>query len=191
MAVGTLASRATGFLRTAVVAAVLGVASVADAFNLANTAPNIVYELLLGGVLTSVVVPLLVRAAQSDGDDGQAYAQRLLTLVVLVLGGASVLLVVAAPLVVDLYGDELPPQARDLAVVFARFLLPQVLFYGAGAVMGAYLNTRGRFGPPMWAPVLNNLVVIATGVVFALMPGPDGPSPTRSPTRRSRARRSA
>jgi len=177
MAVGTLASRATGFLRTAVVAAVLGVASVADAFNLANTAPNIVYELLLGGVLTSVVVPLLVRAAKEDGDDGRAYASRLLTLVVLALGGASVLLVVAAPLVVDLYGDQLSPGARDLAVVFARFLLPQVLFYGAGAVMGAYLNTRGRFGPPMWAPVLNNLVVIATGVVFALMPGPDGPEP--------------
>jgi putative peptidoglycan lipid II flippase len=177
MALGTIASRGTGFVRTAVVGAVLGVAAVGDAFNLANTAPNIVYELLLGGVLTSVVVPLLVRAAKDDGDDGQAYAQRLLTLVVLVLGGASVLLVLAAPLVVDLYGGGLPPQARDLAVVFARFLLPQVLFYGAGAVMGAYLNTRGRFGPPMWAPVLNNLVVIATGVAFALLPGPQRPEP--------------
>ena len=177
MALGTLASRGTGFLRTAVVGAVLGVAAVGDAFNLANTAPNIVYELLLGGVLTSVVVPLLVRAARDDGDDGAAYAQRLLTLVVVVLGTASLLLVLAAPLVVDLYGGDLSPQARDLAVVFARFLLPQVLFYGAGAVMGAYLNTRGRFGPPMWAPVLNNLVVIATGVAFALMPGPDRPEP--------------
>ncbi len=177
MALGTVASRATGFLRTVVVASVLGVALVGDAFNLANTAPNIVYELLLGGVLTSVVVPLLVRAAKEDGDDGEAYAQRLLTLVVLALAAASVLLVLAAPAVVDLYGDKLTPEARDLAVVFARFLLPQVLFYGAGAVMGAYLNTRGRFGPPMWAPVLNNLVVIATGVVFFLMPGPDRVEP--------------
>ena len=177
MAVGTIASRGTGFLRTAVVGAVLGVAQVGDAFNLANTTPNIVYELLLGGVLTSVVVPLLVRAAKEGDDHGEAYAQRLLTLVVLVLGGASVVLVLAAPVVVDLYGDDLSPEARDLAVVFARFLLPQVLFYGAGAVMGAYLNTRGRFGPPMWAPVLNNLVVIATGVIFALLPGPDRPEP--------------
>jgi putative peptidoglycan lipid II flippase len=164
---------------------VLGVASVADAFNLANTAPNIVYELLLGGVLTSVVVPLLVRAAKEDGDDGQAYAQRLLTLVVLGprrrVGPAGRRGAAGR----RLYGDELDPAARDLAVVFARFLLPQVLFYGAGAVMGAYLNTRGRFGPPMWAPVLNNLVVIATGVVFWLMPGPTARSPTRSPTRRS------
>ena len=173
MAVGTLASRATGFLRTVVIAGVLGVAAVGDAFNLANTSPNIVYELLLGGVLTSVVVPLLVRAAKEDGDDGAAYAQRLLTLVVLVLGSASVLLVLAAPLVVDLYGSRLAPESYDLAVVFARFLLPQVLFYGVGAVLGAYLNTRGRFGPPMWAPVLNNLVVVATGIVFLLMPGPD------------------
>ena len=177
MAVGTIASRGTGFLRTAVIGAVLGVSAVGDSFNLANTAPNLVYELLLGGVLTSVLVPLLVRAARDDGDRGEAYAQRLLTLVVLVLGGASVLLVLGAPLVVDLYGGDLSPEARDLAVVLARFLLPQVLFYGAGAVMGAYLNTQGRFGPPMWAPVLNNLVVIATGVVFALLPGPDRPEP--------------
>ena len=177
MAVGTLASRSTGFLRTVVIAGVLGVAAVGDAFSLANTSPNIVYELLLGGVLTSVVVPLLVRAAKEDGDDGAAYAQRLLTLVVLALGAASVLLVLAAPLLVDLYGSRLTPEAYDLAVVFARFLLPQVLFYGVGAVLGAYLNTRGRFGPPMWAPVLNNLVVIVTGVVFLLMPGPDRVEP--------------
>ncbi len=173
MALGTIASRATGFLRTAVVAAVLGVGAVGDAFNLANTAPNIVYELLLGGVLSSVVVPLLVRAAREDRDEGQAYANRLLTLTVLVLGTASVLLVLFAPALVALYAAPgTPEEARDLAVVLARFLLPQVLFYGAGAVMGAYLNTQGRFGPPMWAPVLNNVVVVVTGLVFLLLPGP-------------------
>ena len=172
MAVGTAASRLTGFLRTAVIGAVLGVQGLALAYNVANTAPNIVYELLLGGVLTAVVVPLLVRAAKDDPDGGTAYAQRLLTLVVLALGGAAVLLVVAAPLVVDLYLPDSVPQAeRDLAVVFARYFLPQVLFYGAGAVMGAALNTRGRFGPPMWAPVLNNLVVIVTGLTYLLLPG--------------------
>jgi len=173
MAVGTLASRGSGFLRTFVVATVLGVQSVGAAFNVANTAPNVVYELLLGGVLSSVVVPLLVRAAKADPDGGQAYAQRLLSLTVLVLGAASVLLVLFAPLIVGIYLDGDADRAtRDLAVVFARFFLPQVLFYGAGAVMGAYLNTHGRFGPPMWAPVLNNLVVIVTGLVFLLLPGP-------------------
>jgi putative peptidoglycan lipid II flippase len=171
MALGTVASRATGFLRTAVLVAVLGIEGVPLAFNVANTAPNIVYELLLGGILTSTVVPLLVRA-EKDGY-GEAYAQRLLTLVVLVLGATSVLLVVLAPQVVDLYlSGSVSPQTRDLAVTFARFFLPQVLFYGVGALLGAWLNTHGRFGPPMWAPVLNNAVVIATLVLFTLLPGP-------------------
>ena len=171
MAVGTIASRGTGLLRNVVLAAVLGVQTVGTAFTVANTAPNIVYELLLGGVLTSVIVPLLVRAAKEDGDDGQAYAQRLLTLVVVVLGSASVLLVLAAPWIVDLYADDLSPEGRELATVFARYFLPQVLFYGIGAVFGAVLNTRGRFAPPMWAPVLNNLVVIATGLAFLAVRG--------------------
>ena len=171
MAVGTVASRATGFLRTAVLAAVLGVASVGDAFNVANTAPNIVYELLLGGVLTSVVVPLLVRACREGTEQGQAYAQRLLTLTLLVLGGAVLVLVLAAPLVVGIYLPRGTP-TYDLAVLLARFFLPQVLFYGLGAVMGAWLNTQGRFGAPMWAPVLNNVVVIVTGLLFLLVPGP-------------------
>ena len=175
MAVGTAVSRLTGFLRTAVLASALGVTGLGTAYNVANTAPNIVYELLLGGILTAVVVPLLVRAAKDDPDGGTAYAQRLLTLVVLVLGAAAVLLVLAAPLVVDLYLDaDVPDDVRDLAVLFARYFLPQVLFYGAGAVMGAILNTRGRFGPPMWAPVLNNVVVIVTGLLFLWAATTDG-----------------
>ena len=171
MALGTIASRGTGFLRTAVLASVLGVEGVAAAYNVANTTPNIVYELLLGGVLTSVVVPLLVRAAKSDEDGGAAYAQRLLTLTVLVLGGAAILLVLAAPLLIDLYAGDLDPESRELAIVLARFFLPQVLFYGAGAVLGAILNVRGSYAPPMWAPVLNNLVVIGTGLAFLVVRG--------------------
>ena len=171
MALGTVASRATGFLRTALLAAVLGVKSVALAFNVANTAPNIVYELLLGGILTSVVVPLVVRADKEGV--GEELVQRLLTLTVLVLGAASLLLVLFAPLIVDVYlNQSVDEQTRHLAVVFARFFLPQILFYGLGAVLGAYLNTHGRFGPPMWAPVLNNVVVIVTLALFALLPGP-------------------
>ncbi len=179
MAVGTVASRATGFLRTAALAAVLGVGAVGGAYNLANTTPNIVYELLLGGILTSTVVPLLVRAAKDDREEGDAYAQRLLTLVLLVLGGTTLLLVVFAPLLVDLYANDLSPDDRRLAVVLCRFFLPQVVFYAAGAVLGAVLNTRGRFAVPMWAPVLNNLVVVVACGVFLLLPGV---SPLRSGT---------
>lgn len=181
MAVGTLASRGTGFVRTAALAAALGAHGASIAYNLANTAPNTVYDLLLGGVLTSVVVPLLVRAAKQDGDGGAAYAQRLLSLTVLALGAASVLLVVLAPQIVDLYlAPGAPAGTRELAVAFARFFLPQVLVYGAGAVLGGILNTRGSFAAPMWAPVLNNVVVIGTAAVFLLLPATT--DPTRSLT---------
>ncbi|HLZ36856.1 MAG TPA: murein biosynthesis integral membrane protein MurJ [Mycobacteriales bacterium] len=176
MALGTIASRATGFLRTAVIAAALGGKLVADAYNVANTTPNIVYELLLGGVLTSVVVPLLVTARRRDPDGGEAYAQRLLTVVVVVLGGLSLVAVPAAPLVVDLYGSWASPDQQALAVTFARFFLPQIVFYGIGALIGGILNSRDRFAAPMWAPVLNNLVVIVTALLFLAVVVPD-PTP--------------
>ena len=173
MALGTLASRLTGFVRTLVIGVAIGV-TVGDAYNAANTIPNIIYELLLGGVLTSVVVPLLVARAGSDPDGGEAYAQRLLTLVVVVLGGASLLAVVLAPWIIHLYIGQGPRiSARgQLATLFARFFLPQILFYGIGALLGAILNARGSFARPMWAPVLNNVVVIATGLLFMAVTSP-------------------
>ena len=79
MAVATLVSRLTGFLRTLALAATIGLQLVGSAFQIANTLPNIIFELLLGGVLTSVVIPVLVRAAKEDGDGGDAFAQKLLS----------------------------------------------------------------------------------------------------------------
>jgi putative peptidoglycan lipid II flippase len=168
MAVGTLASRGTGFLRTVVIAAAMGLL-VGDSYNVANTIPNIVYDLLLGGILTSVVVPLLVEAAKAGTESGEAYAQRLLTIVVTVLAVVSIVGVLLAPEIVSLYGQRLQPAQQDLATTFARFFLPQVLFYGVGAVFGAILNTRDSFVAPMWAPVLNNVVVIVTGAAFLVI----------------------
>lgn len=175
MALGTVASRGTGFLRTLVLAAALGPGLLGDAYTVANTTPNIFYDLLLGGILTSVVVPLLVQATR-DGD-GEAYAQRLLSLVGVVLGAVTVVAVLAAPLVVALYGQGFTGAQRDLAVLFTRFFLPQIFFYGVGAVIGAILNTRGSFGAPMWAPVLNNAVVIVTGLLFIFV----APAASRTP----------
>jgi putative peptidoglycan lipid II flippase len=168
MALGTLASRLTGFLRTVVVAAALG-RYLGDSYNVANTIPNILYDLLLGGVLSSVVIPLLVGAAHDGDDDGEAYAQRLVTMTLVVLTVVAALGVAFAPQVVDVYAHGLHPGQRELATTFARFFLPQVVFYGLGAVFGAILNTRGSFAPPMWAPVLNNLVVIASGALFIVL----------------------
>ncbi|MDX6286157.1 MAG: putative peptidoglycan lipid flippase [Frankiales bacterium] len=166
MAIGTIASRATGFLRTAVIAAAIGPALLGDAYNIANTTPNILYELLLGGVLTSVVVPLLVQAARHDSDGGDAYASRLLSVVAVVLAIAAAVAAFFGPQLVNLYGNWVTSDERHLAGLFSRYFLPQIFFYGVGATIGAILNARGRFAAPMWTPVLNNLVVIVTGLWF-------------------------
>ncbi|MGY1803240.1 murein biosynthesis integral membrane protein MurJ [Blastococcus sp. SYSU D00922] len=172
MAVATLVSRITGLLRTMVLAAALGVGLVNDAYNTANTLPNIVYELLLGGVLTSVVVPLLVHAQERDRDGGVGYAQRLMTLATAGLVVVTGIAVLAAPLLTALYGISDNPDQVELANWLARILLVEIVFYGIGALAQAILNSRGVFGPPAWAPVLNNVVVIATGGLFIAASGP-------------------
>ncbi len=162
MMLGSLASRATGFVRGAVVVAALGTALLGDAYNVANTVPNIVYILLIGGALNSVFVPELVRAAKEHADGGVAYTDRLLCLTALT--AITTFAVVAAPWVVSAYTDYAGSQ-RDLTVALARYCLPQILFYGVFTVLGQVLNARDRFGAMMWTPVLNNVTVIA---VFGL-----------------------
>ncbi|MDQ1485232.1 MAG: putative peptidoglycan lipid flippase, partial [Actinomycetota bacterium] len=137
MALGTIASRGTGFVRTAVIAAALGTAELGDAYNVPNTVPNAIYDLLLGGILTSVVVPLLVNAVKDDAEAGEAYAQRLLTAVAVLLGVCTIVAVLAAPVIVDLYARRLTGPQRDLAITFARYFLPQIFFYGLSATIGA------------------------------------------------------
>ncbi|MGN6474436.1 MAG: lipid II flippase MurJ, partial [Mycobacteriales bacterium] len=169
MAVGTLASRGTGFIRTVVIAYALGVGGVNNAYTVANTVPNALYDLLLGGILSALVVPLLVQAAHDEDDDGEAYAQRLVTIVAVVLTVVAVIAVLIAPWVVSVYAHNAQPAQKALAATFARYFLPQLLFYGLGAILGAILNIRGSFTAPMWAPVLNNLVVIGSGIAFAVI----------------------
>lgn len=177
IAIGTVASRATGFLRTAVLAFALGTHALGDAYNTANTIPNIVYDLLLGGLLTSVVVPLLVRARSGDPDGGHGYEQRVVTLVVVALFGVTVAAVLSAGPLISLYGAAFTPAQHDLAVTLARFFLPQVFFYGVGAMAAAVLNTRGHFAASAWTPALNNVVVIGVGVIFlAVTQGDVGPA---------------
>ncbi|MCZ2815449.1 murein biosynthesis integral membrane protein MurJ [Modestobacter sp. VKM Ac-2984] len=177
MAVASLVSRLTGFLRTMVLTAALGFGLVGDAYAVANLLPNIVYELLLGGVLTSVVVPLLVRAQERDADGGVRYTQRLLTLATVGLAALTVAAVLAAPALTWLMGIREDPEQVELANWLARILLVEIVFYGVGALATAVLNARQVFGPPAWAPVLNNVVVIATGAVFLLAAGPGDLTP--------------
>jgi putative peptidoglycan lipid II flippase len=166
MAVGTLASRGTGFLRTLMLVYALGVSGVANAYNNANTLPNAVYDLLLGGILTSVVVPLLVSAAKRDSDGGEAYDQRMFTLATSALLGLTVLATLAAGLLVDLYAHAITGAEHHLMVIFAYFFIPQIFFYGVSSLAGGILNARGHFAAPMWTPVINNVVVIGVLLLF-------------------------
>ncbi len=179
MAIGTLVSRATGFLRTLVLVYAMGTVALGNAYNNANTLPNTVYYLMLGGIFTAVVVPLLVRAGQRDPDRGEAYTQRMFTLGTLALFGVTVVAttLLAAPLV-DLYAPTIhgPPGSplaaeHHLMVVWAYFFIPQIFFYGMSSLIGAILNTRGRFAAPMWTPVINNLVVIVIGGLYVVTVG--------------------
>ncbi|MFG1778865.1 murein biosynthesis integral membrane protein MurJ [Micromonospora sp. NPDC049048] len=174
MAIGSLVSRGTGFLRNLVIAAALGGALVGDAYTTAQILPGMVYEFLLGGVLTSVLIPVLVRRRKSDADGGQAYAQRLLTLAVLALGVAALLAVGFASTLTWLYGSgESTDGYSGLVTALARLMLPMIFFSGLSALISAVLNTRGHFAAPMWAPILNNLVVIATAGLYIAIFGAD------------------
>ncbi|GII22289.1 murein biosynthesis integral membrane protein MurJ [Planosporangium mesophilum] len=183
MAALSVVSRVTGFLRTATIGAAIGSAALADDYNLANNLPNMVYELLLGGVLASVVVPLLVRARTNDPDRGEAYAQRLLTLATVFLAVATVAAVAAAPLLTRLMANADTPAAdRDLITILGYLLLPEIFFYGVAALLAAILNTRGHFAAPMWTPILNNIVVIATAALYMLLPSTGNSAATISTT---------
>ena len=172
MASGTIVSRITGVLRDIAAAAALGFYLVSDAFSLGNSLPTIVYILIIGGALNAVFIPQLVRRMSEDEDQGKAYADRLITLIVSVLLLLSIVAVLAAPLIVDLYTPaDYPTNEFDLAVAFARLCLPQVLFYGIYSILGQVLNARGRFGAPMFAPIANNVIAIATFLLFIAVAG--------------------
>ncbi|MFJ8659135.1 murein biosynthesis integral membrane protein MurJ [Streptomyces sp. NPDC093795] len=168
MAAGSLVSRATGFVRAAVVAAALGAGYVADGYAVGNSVPTIVYTLLLGGALNAVFVPELVKAAKEHADGGVAYTDRLLTLCALALTVITAGAVLASPQIVDTYTDY-TGERREMTVAFARACLPQIFFLGLFTLLGQVLNARGRFGAMMWTPVLNNVVVVAVFGLFLVV----------------------
>jgi putative peptidoglycan lipid II flippase len=181
MTVGTTLSRFTGFLRIAAQTAALGVtvSALADTYNVANTTPNIIYELALGGILTSVFVPLFVDWTQEHGRDASwEVADRVLTVALVGLSAIAILGAIFAPWIIRAYnlaspiGGETRVQEIELGTYFLRWFMPQIVFYGIGAVAGGLLNANRRFAAPMFAPILNNLVVIATfGTYYWLLHG--------------------
>ena len=168
VAVGTMLSRITGFARIAALAYALGVTTLAGTYSYANETPNIVYELLLGGVLTATLVPLFVRHHEERDDDA---ASAIFTVAILVLLAVTVVGVLLAPVIVRLYTLNVHArnlaEQRELATQLLRLFMPQMLFYGIVTLATAMLNARRRFLAAAFAPVLNNLVVI---VVFLALP---------------------
>lgn len=176
MAAGTIVSRLLGFVRSVVLVSTVGVTAsgAADAFALANQLPNNVYVLVAGGVLNAVLVPQLVRAGVHL-DSGRVYVNRLLTLSLLLLAGITLLATLLAPLIVLVYAGASADATGDviaLAIAFAYWCLPQIFFYGLYTLLSEVLNARSAFGPPMWAPVINNVVAITGLIVFLVTFGP-------------------
>ena len=161
MAVGTIVSRITGLLRGLLLVAVLGTTLLGDTFNVANTMPNILYNLILGGALTAVFVPQIVRSTK-EADGGSAFISRLITVTSVFLAGFVVIAVLFAPIFVRIFASSYIGRPEfEITTLFMRFCLPQIFFMGLFALLSQVANAKGKFGPMMWAPVLNNLIGIA------------------------------
>jgi putative peptidoglycan lipid II flippase len=176
MSIGTALSRITGLVRVSVTFWALGVSFVSTTYYAANTTPNIVYELVLGGILTSVFVPVFVEWNRNHGqDESRLLAQRVLTLALVVLTVLAALAALAAPWIMRLYlvGSDAPHHAEQVAfgAYLLRWFMPQIVFYGVGAVAIGVLQANRRFAVPMFAPILNNVCVIVTMVVFVSVHG--------------------
>ena len=173
MAGGTALSRALGFARSILAAMVIGVTTnAADAFGVANQLPNNVYAIVAGGVLQSILVPQIIKAL-SHKDGGKGYVDRLLTFIISVFLLVTVVTTLAAPVLVSLYTTGWSPAQLALATAFAYWCLPQLFFYGLYSILGEVLNARSKFGPYMWAPVLNNIVSLAGLIAYIVIFGTD------------------
>jgi len=171
MAAGTIASRILGVVRAAMQVAVLGALLPGDAWDVANTLPNIIYLLLAGGVLNAVLVPQITKAA-SQADGGREYVDRLLTIAIFGLAVVTVVFTAAAGLLVKLYSTpDWTPDVRSLSIAFALICMPQIFFYGLYTLLGQVLNARSHFAAFMWAPALANIVAIG-GMAFFLVTYP-------------------
>jgi len=173
MSAGTALSRITGFLRLAVIAwAIGGVESkLPDTYNLANSMPNIVYQLVLGEILATLFVPVFVDYLTTRAKkEAWQLASSILNLAIVITAAVSVVAVLLAPWIIKIYTFRLHGPERvyqeQVGAFFLRLLLPQMIFYAAGSVLTGLLNAHRRFAIPMFAPVLNNVIVMATFVLF-------------------------
>ena len=179
MAVGTTVSRITGVGRIVALSAALGGGSFPDAYNLANTTPNIIYDLVLGGILSATFVPVFVdHLTTRKGKEAWQAISAVVTVTVVVLVVATIAFFILTPEIIHLYTVTNHKadlhQQQDVAIFLLRWFVPQVAFYGLIALFTALLNARGKFAVPMFVPIANNVVVIAILLWFhAIVPHPN------------------
>ncbi|MDO5746666.1 MAG: murein biosynthesis integral membrane protein MurJ [Actinomycetaceae bacterium] len=169
MSAGTLLSRLLGFVRSILLIAAIGSTGASDAFQVANTMPNVLYNLLAVSVLNAILVPQFVRALQRK--NGSDYINRLLTLFVVIFMVLTLLAVLGATVLVNIFASQMAPSWKAVAVAFSLLCLPQIFFYGLYTIWGQLLNAQGSFGPYMWAPVLNNVIAIPGLLAFIFIYG--------------------
>jgi putative peptidoglycan lipid II flippase len=182
--IATAVSRVTGFVRVVVVAAAMGTTFLANTYQTANTAPNVVFELVAAGVLTSIFVPTFVSyLVKGREEEGWTAANALASAALAALVVLSALVALAAPwimrlLTIGVTDPQLRAQEIELGATFLRLFAPQIAFYGAGMIMTGALHAHRRFMLPAIAPILNNIVVIGVYLAYAAMRGSRDPSVT-------------
>jgi putative peptidoglycan lipid II flippase len=181
MASGSVVSRLLGVVRQSLIVLAIGQGLVGNAFQTANTLPNVIYMIIAGGVLNSILVPQLVKAA-TNPDGGREYTDRIITLASAGFLLITVACTAGAGLLIRLYSQNLAADALWLATFFAVVTIPQIFFYGLYALLGQVLNARGQFAAFGWSPALANVVSIAGLLAFMRLYdghlGPDRWSPT-------------
>ena len=169
MTVLTILSRVTGFIRTWAMAAAIGMSLLSSSYQVANNLPNMLYELVMGGMLVTAFLPVYMGVRREQGREASnEYVGNLLGILLLVLGGISLLGTVFAPGFIwtqsFLSGDG---GSMDTAAFMFRFFAIQILFYGLGSVFSGVLNAHRDYFWSTFAPVLNNVIVIASFIGFA------------------------
>lgn len=167
MSASTFVSRLTGFMRTWAMGYALGLTALADSYDIANNLPNMLFELLAGGVLSSVFIPLFMERMKADGEeDAWKFASYVLNIIVIVLGALALIATVWPDPFVRSQTLTVSAEKAELAVWLFRFFAVQIVFYGMGLVFTGVLNSYRRFLAPAVAPIFNNLVVTATLLGF-------------------------
>ncbi len=174
MASGTLVSRLTGLLRLLTLAYALGIGPFSDSFNLANNTPNIIYDLLLGGIISASILPVFVGHLAKDNErSAWDSISSIFSIGLVLLVAGTVVFEFAAPAIIHLYlivnHAQIAVQQQRVATLLLRYFAPQLLFYGLIALLTAILNARSVFAPPAYAPVVNNLVAIFVFLMFSIV----------------------